>query len=203
MKFTSQQSQLSSLIANLPATIYQCRNDKQWTMSYISENCWQLTGYKVEDIIQNKNISYGSLIDIRDQEFVWEEIQAAITSGTEFNLDYRIVHKSGKIKWVWERGKGIYSQKTGKLLALEGFIVDVTRKKSIEQEQSLLLSLTKAISSAINFETALIYTLQKICTIGNWDFGEAWLPSLDKKLFTYCTAWFPRIKNHSSEQEVS
>lgn len=202
MNFAEQQSLLSSLVTNLPVTIYQRHHNKQWTMIYISDNCLPLTGYHVKDLLYTNDFSYGNLIEPRDKELVWEEIQVAIASRTEFNLNYRINHKSGSISWVWERGQGVYSS-NGELLYLEGFIIDITKTRNVEQQQSLLLSLTKGISSAINFETALIYTLQQICTISNWDFGEAWLPDQEKKCFSYCTAWFPKEKNHHSSYQLS
>lgn len=202
MNLPLQSSKLISLVNHLPATVYQCRNDRQWTMTYINENCWQLTGYEAGDFIENNRLNYNSLICREDQELVHSEIQAAIASHTEFNLEYRIVHQSQKTKWVWERGKGVYSPQ-GELLFLEGLIIDITEQKSIKDEEYLLLNLTKIVSSAVNFETAIVSTLQKICTIGNWEFGEAWLPDTENNSLTYFTAWFPILENYVSETNLS
>src|SRR5690606_14939462 len=45
---------------------------------------------------------------------------------------YRIIKKSGEIRWVSERGQSIVNNQ-GKIEAIEGFIQDITDKKSSEQ----------------------------------------------------------------------
>jgi len=199
---TIQLSKLSSLLNNLPAIVYQCRNDEQWTMEYLSDNCWDLTGYETNDLLYNHNYSYSSLIYPSDRHLVWQEIQEAIASHTIFEVEYRIVHRSGEIKWVWEKGKGVYSSR-GELLFLQGFILDITNKRKIEQEKSLLLDITQVITSSVDFETALLYTLQKICQLTDWDFGEAWLPEKCGEFFSYSTAWFNPEKNYRDSDTLS
>ncbi|MBN4081848.1 GHKL domain-containing protein, partial [bacterium AH-315-C07] len=46
---------------------------------------------------------------------------------------YRLKTKNDHIKWVWEKGRGIY-QDNEKLVALEGFITDITEQKLGEDE---------------------------------------------------------------------
>ncbi|BAQ64003.1 diguanylate cyclase/phosphodiesterase with PAS/PAC sensor [Geminocystis sp. NIES-3709] len=199
---TAELSHLSSLLNNLPSVVYRCRHDSQWTMEYISQNCWNLTGYEAIDLLNNSTISYQDLIYSCDRKLVREEVNAAIASRTIFQIDYRIVSRSGEIKWVWEQGQGIYSP-TGELLFLEGFIVDVTEKRKTEQEKSLLLDITQAITTSVDFETALLYTLQKVCQETDWDFGEAWLPNQEEEFFYYSTAWFSSDKNLLSPDMIS
>lgn len=196
-----QLSQFSSLINNLPAVIYQCRNDHNWTMEYISDNCWDLIGYSASEF-RTHHITYNSLIYDQDKHLVWEKIQEAIASRSLFEIEYRVVHHSGEIKWVWEQGKGIYSP-MDELLYLEGLIVDINDKCKKEQEKSLLLNITQAITSAVDFETALLYTLQKVCQLTHWDFGEAWLSDNQGEFFSFSTAWFPPEKNYQQGDNLS
>ena len=58
-------------------------------------------------------------------------------------------------------------------------------------------------TNAVNFETAIVSTLQKICTIGNWEFGEAWLPDREKNHLNYFTAWFAIAKNLTQNKNLS
>lgn len=46
-------------------------------------------------------------------------------------MEYRIISKDDSVKWVWEQGQGIFSKK-GEVLALEGFITDITDRKITE-----------------------------------------------------------------------
>lgn len=61
------------------------------------------------------------------------ETLAKILKEKYFEFEYPIITKNNITKWVWERGRGIYSSK-GKLLYLEGFITDITNRKSYESE---------------------------------------------------------------------
>ncbi|MGI0482213.1 EAL domain-containing protein [Geminocystis sp. CENA526] len=191
---TAELSHLSSLLNNLPSVVYRCRLDEYWTTEYISQNCWSLTGYESADFVKNKSVNFQDIIYPCDRPLVTQEVNTALASHTIYQLEYRIVHKSGQIKWVWEQGQGIHSP-TGELLFLEGLIVDITDKRKAEQEKSLLLNITQAVTTSVDFETALLYTLQKVCQETNWDFGEAWLPDGDGEFFYYSTAWFAPDKN--------
>ncbi|MEK7206619.1 MAG: PAS domain-containing protein, partial [Pseudomonadota bacterium] len=122
---------LSTLMGNLPGMVYRCRNDKDWTLEFASEGCLDLTGYPREDLTGNRQIAYAQLIRAEDQETVWSGVQEALRENRPFQLTYRITTAKGEEKWVWEQGRGIYSP-SGELLALEGFITDITARKWAE-----------------------------------------------------------------------
>jgi PAS domain S-box-containing protein len=48
-----------------------------------------------------------------------------------FSFIYRIRAASGDEKWVWEQGEGVFDE-DDQLVALEGFISDVTAYKEVE-----------------------------------------------------------------------
>jgi PAS domain S-box-containing protein len=116
-----------TLMSNLPGMAYRCLNDQEWTMKFVSEGAHELTGYKFSELVENREISYAALIVPKDRESVWNDVQAALNLKKPFRLVYRIRHKSGREKWVWEQGRGVYSPE-GELQALEGFIADITER---------------------------------------------------------------------------
>ena len=116
---------LETLISNLPGVAYKCQNDPQWTMEFVSDGFYGLTGYQPKEIIRNKKISYKDLIHPDDRQMVWDTIQKSLNKQIPFKIVYRIITKDLRNKYVWEQGTGIFSSE-GKLLALEGFITDVT-----------------------------------------------------------------------------
>lgn len=124
--------QITTLLGNLPGMAYRCRNDRDWTMEYISEGAAKLTGYEVEDLRNSTVISYAQLIHPDDREPMWEAVQKATRARTTFELNYRIIAAGGCVKWVWEQGCGVFSD-SGDLLALEGFITDISPKKVAEE----------------------------------------------------------------------
>lgn len=119
------QRMLSTLMSNLPGMAYRCLNDEHWTMKFVSDGCYELTGYPSEDLIENNKISYAEIIHPDDWQAVKDVVQAAIDAGEQFQLSYRIATADGEEKRLWERGRGIFSE-SGEVIAIEGFIADVT-----------------------------------------------------------------------------
>jgi PAS domain S-box-containing protein len=136
---SESERRLSTLIENLPGVAYRCKVDPDWTMLFISEGIFALTGYKPADLVENRKLTYADLIHPGDRESVWKAIEMAILESHHFVLEYRIITSRGEEKWVWERGRGIVDASSGKIEILEGFITDVSERKKAElalQEES-------------------------------------------------------------------
>jgi len=102
-------------------------------MEYIAGACREITGYEPEDLINNRRLAYNDLNFPEHREFVWKRWQEAVHQKETFEDEYKIRTADGKIKWVWERGSGVYDE-DGNLLYLEGFITDITERKKAEEE---------------------------------------------------------------------
>jgi len=126
------QRAMATLLSNLQGMAYRCRNDRDWTMEFVSEGCIELTGYWPSDLLRNRRISYADIMHPDDREPVYEAVQQAVRDHECYRLTYRIRTADGQEKWVWEQGRGIYTPK-GELVALEGFITDITERKKAEQ----------------------------------------------------------------------
>ncbi len=124
---------LQTLINNLPGFIYRCLNDRDWTMEYLTHQVEDITGYKPEDLIHNRVLTFNDIIHPDFRDLLWEKWQKILSEKSVFEHEYKIITKSGEIKWVWERGRGIYNEK-GEVIALEGFITDVTDKVNFRQQ---------------------------------------------------------------------
>jgi len=123
---------LATLMGNLDGMVYRCQNDPDWTMEFVSEGCFNLTGYHPAELLHNDQISYEQIEHPDDRARVRDEIAAALAEKRRFQLEYRICCRDGEVKWVWERGVGIYDE-AGKVVALEGFIEDMTERKIANQ----------------------------------------------------------------------
>ena len=126
------QRVLETLISNLPGMVYRSLNDKTWTMKYVSDGCESLTGYSASDLMSQK-VTYNEIIHPDDRDAVWDAVQEALSECRAFKLNYRIQDFYGNEKMVWEQGRGVYSD-SGELLALEGFITNITDRFKMEEE---------------------------------------------------------------------
>ena len=143
-RFQETERQLSTLMSNLPGMAYRCMNDDDWTMKFVSEGCYELTGYTSHDFIENLKLSYASIIRPEDLEKVWNGVQRGLTLHKPFKISYRITTANFEEKHVWEQGQGICSD-DGELMFIEGFITDITNLKNVEKEVKHLNSILKAI----------------------------------------------------------
>lgn len=128
---------LKTLMDNLQGMVYSCLNDKDWTMKFVSEGALPLTGYSPEELTNNRELAYNDIIHPDDRDIVWNVIQKAVAKGEPYVLEYRIITKEGSPKWVWERGRGVFSA-DGELLTLEGIISDISDFKEAQEKISQL-----------------------------------------------------------------
>ncbi|MCP2729487.1 PAS domain S-box protein [Limnofasciculus baicalensis] len=142
---------LSTLIDNLPGYVYRVANDPNYTPEFMSEGVFLVTGYRQEEYLIDRTITCAQEIHPDDSKLVWETIQKAVEVRQPYECEYRIITKSGTQKWLWERGRGIYTENSEPLF-LEGFVTDITERKQfaqalIESENRLRIALdaTKTI----------------------------------------------------------
>jgi len=132
----SEQSN-STLLKNLSGMVYRCRNDADWTLEFISDGCFDMTGYRADELRHNRVISLGALIHADDVQPIWEKCQINLDAHRPCSNEYRIVHRNGEVRWVWDQAQGVYAN-DGKLLAVEGLITDITLRKQTEASHAAL-----------------------------------------------------------------
>lgn len=139
----------TTLLKNLPGMVYRCKVDDNITMEYVSQGSQLITGYKPEELIDNKVIAYGELVHPEDKTKIRQQIMEAVETRKAFQLVYRIKTAGGYTRWVWERGVGIFSETEDELIALEGFITDITEQKAVEEQLYLQSTALEAAANAI------------------------------------------------------
>ncbi len=120
---------LRTLIANIDGIVYRCLFDAQWTMEFISDGCLAITGYSPEELLFNNKTSFEQVIHPEDRQRVRSATEVALSQGKRFEAEYRIVHRSGAERWVWERGTGLFAP-DGRIIAIEGIIQDISSRES-------------------------------------------------------------------------
>ncbi len=137
-----------SLVDNIPGVTFRCLHDKDWTMTFISEQLIDLCGYHPDQIINNKELSYGELILPEYREYVETEVVEAIHAKQDWSLEYVIQSRIDKEVWVYEKGRAIYDD-NGDVLHLEGFILDISERKRAQQEMTRLSRIASQTDNAV------------------------------------------------------
>jgi len=174
VRLRESERKLSTLIGNLPGIAYRCRNENEWPMEFISDGCMDVTGFLPSEISKDAPLRYGDIIYPDDRQDVWETTQDGVKQDKHFEIEYRIVTKSGDIKWVRERGGKVFDIQTQDIY-LEGFISDITQQKiladKLHQSQKMeaigMLAgrvahdLNNILSGIVGYPELLLQTLPK------------------------------------------
>jgi len=150
-----QKRRLETIISNVPGLIYRCQNEPGWPMDEVAGECEKLAGYS-PDTIESGAVSWGEdVIHPDDQAKVWDDVQEAIEDGEPFELTYRIKTEDGQIKWVWERGRNV-TDSDGEIIALEGFITDITESKRRERRFEAIFNNTYQLTGLLQPDGTII-----------------------------------------------
>ena len=128
------ERQLSSLLRCLAGLFYRCELQAPWRMSFISEGVEALTGFEAAELGEG----WARIVFPLDRAAIEKTVGAAIEAREPFELTYRIVHASGELRWVTERGHAVCDE-GGTPLFLEGVITDVSGRKQAEEIHRTLL----------------------------------------------------------------
>ena len=129
----ASQKQFQSVISNIPGITYRCTKENDWVMHFISDEVMRMTGFPASDFIRNRVRSFNSIIHPDDRLSVYNAQHSVLFRNEGYQIEYRIVCADGSIVWVEEKSHALFNE-TGKLLWLDGVIMDVTARKNAENE---------------------------------------------------------------------
>ena len=124
---------LLSITRRMNGFLYRCRNDPTYTMLYMTDGITALTGHPAADFIGNRVRSFSSICHPEDVPLVDKAVGAALESRTNWDIDYRLVNRTGEPVWINEIGGGVFDD-SGTLQSLEGCIVSIADRKALEMK---------------------------------------------------------------------
>lgn len=136
---------LRALVANVPGAVYRAACDPEnWTIAFFSDPIEEITGYPASDFIGDEVRTYASIIHPDDTKMVEEIVLDCVDKKLPFALEYRITCADGSIRWVHDRGRGVFDD-DGELLWLDGVVLDITERKLAEKKLAHLNAVLRAI----------------------------------------------------------
>ncbi|MFC7203815.1 response regulator [Haloferax namakaokahaiae] len=137
----------STLVKALPGIAYRSRVERGWPVEYVSEGCRELTGYGRDEIVSGEVSWARDIVHPDHRGGGWKEILAAAESGERYDRTYQIITRSGEERWVRDQGLGVAVD--GEIVAVEGYVFDVTEPRrqvdELREKESLLDSLFENI----------------------------------------------------------
>ena len=115
-----------SLAENLPDLVYRLfPADGQ--MLFFNDLLYPYTGYQAEELQKGEICMIESLILEEDRQRVIETVKKALRNHEQFEVGYRIRHRDGKVRHLFEKGKPVYGPE-GRPVHIDGLIIDNTER---------------------------------------------------------------------------
>ena len=117
-------------------------------------------------------------------------LNRSVETGEPYEADYRIVQTDGSIRWVTARGLA-ERDGTGRPVRMPGVLVDITERKSLEEELRLRVDqLAKADRYKEDLLASLQESEQKLRLLANTIPQLAWMAHPDGSIFWYNRRWY-------------
>jgi len=114
----------------------------------------ELSGYDANEILADRQ-HWANMIHPDDRQRVFDAFVECKNSGTSFEIEYRIIHKDGTLRYVMDRGEPVFNDK-GEITQVEGIISAIGQSGRTE---SIPISETP---KATTFSNGNLGVLQKI-----------------------------------------
>jgi len=159
------------LIENLNEVLYT--TDLSATVTYVSPNIEQLTGYKPEEIIGYNYLDFVCPEELSNRLEFFEKVIAGEGVATE----YRYKIKDGSCVWVMTKARGIFEN--GEIKGVQGMLVDITERKKMEQalleSEQKYRNILETIEEGfyeINLAHEIIFCNKALCKILGYTMDE-------------------------------
>jgi two-component system sensor histidine kinase/response regulator len=123
--------QLDSLLGLLPGSAYRALADEHWSALFVSKGIEDLTGYPPDEFT-SRRLGYNDIMLPEDRSATREAVLTALRERAMYNVEHRIRHKDGSVRWIWSRGHGVFAP-DGSLCYIEGWQLDITHQKQDEE----------------------------------------------------------------------
>jgi len=162
--------ELESIINCGPAVVFRWRIADGWPVECVSDNIDQF-GYTADELMSGR-FSWPNIIHADDVARLEAETTQYLKEGiAKFEQNYRLVTKSGDIRWIEDR-KAVVANLDGVPTHINGISVDVTeRRRNAEQlrQKEMELAHVARLSSLGELTTGLVHELSEpLSAIANY-----------------------------------
>lgn len=126
---TYEKQKLSAIVDHLPGGVFWYDADSD-EFEFVSDNVLKLLGYTKEEFTKKFDNKFSNMVYEEDRARVINEIKSQIAVGFTDHCEYRIETKSGELRWFYDEGKLLVSNKKSMFYVA---IVDINERKEAEE----------------------------------------------------------------------
>ncbi len=133
---TRELSNANIIVQNSPVILYRLRGEPSFPLIYISHNITKL-GHDPVALLASPSWAQ-TLIDPADQTKVGDAMARILDKDAQgASIEFRLCAGDGALRWVENRYVPV-RDKAGRLIEVEGIIIDITERKAAEDKITLL-----------------------------------------------------------------
>jgi diguanylate cyclase (GGDEF)-like protein/PAS domain S-box-containing protein len=150
-RYVEELANANTIVQNSPTVLFRLRGEPAFPMIYISQNVAVL-GYGATELLKSPTV-YQTYVHPKDRSRVQATVMAMLLERNTVatTIEYRIRTGSGATRWVENRYTPV-RDKDGRLVEVEGVMIDITERKATE-EKITRLARTDALTGLANRST--------------------------------------------------
>jgi PAS domain S-box-containing protein len=153
------------LVEGLPMTVYMDEPNLEATSIYISPQVSELVGYAPEEWLSDPEL-FPKLLHDDDRERVLAETERVFAGREQgWSDEYRLITRDGRVVWIRDDAV-VVKDEHGNPLYVQGFLVDVTDQKRLEED---LARRTRYLELLLEASPIAIVTLDPERVITSWN----------------------------------
>lgn len=129
-------AELEQLVAGLPGVVFRCDIEQDGAIEFMNDRIKELCDYDCDRFVGRHGARLLTLVPADDRTRVIDAVASSARTGLPYSMEHRFRCRGGEQRWLWHRGC-VYQGRTGHRL-LESFVVDITERKTAEDELAFL-----------------------------------------------------------------
>jgi diguanylate cyclase (GGDEF)-like protein/PAS domain S-box-containing protein len=135
-KYIKELADANMIVQNSPTILYRLKGEPPFPMIYVSHNITKF-GHSAAQMVEKSNWAE-ALMDPEDEAKVGAAMARTLEKDADgASIEFRLRTGDGRYRWVENRYTTV-RDKNGRLLEIEGMIIDITERKAAEDKISLL-----------------------------------------------------------------
>jgi diguanylate cyclase (GGDEF)-like protein/PAS domain S-box-containing protein len=147
-RYVQELADANMIVQNSPTILYRLRGEPPFPLIYVSHNITKF-GHDPEKLVGAADWMR-TLLEPADQEKISEAMGRVLLKGAQAaTIEFRMRTGDGGHRWVENRYTPVRQKTAGRLIEVEGIIIDITERKAAE-DKIALLARTDALTGLAN-----------------------------------------------------
>jgi PAS domain S-box-containing protein len=176
--------EFKDIIDRSPALVFVWRTSPgEWPVEFVSDNVKQVLGYAVDDFMSGR-VSWPGITYPEDIPRLEAEVARYLKEGvTEWSQEYRLMTKSGDVRWFSDRNLALPDSKE-EITHIQSIVLDITDRKRMEEalreseEKYKTLAEQSLQGTFVVQDMHIVFCNQTFANMGGWTIPEvlSWSP---------------------------